>query len=96
MSRNDPNPHYKDRREISDKWLASCQPFAVRTALPGGLSVCPDGDMDHAIQLIRGFEQLAIQLCLTLCTVSPIARMAWNELKSWRTPTRKHTSQTTR
>jgi hypothetical protein len=57
---------------------------------------CTGGDMDHAIQLIRGFEQLAIQLCLTVCTVSGLARLAWIELKAWRTPNTKHTSKKTR
>jgi hypothetical protein len=52
--------------------------------------------MDHAIQLIRGFEQLAIQLCLTVCTVSALARWAWTELKAWRTPNTKHISKKTR
>jgi hypothetical protein len=54
------------------------------------------GDMDHAVQLIRGFEQLAIQFCLTICTVSAHARLAWIELKTWRTPHRKNTSKKTR
>jgi hypothetical protein len=52
--------------------------------------------MDHAIQLIRGFEQLAIQLFLTVCTVSSLARWAWTELKAWRTPNTKHISKKTR
>jgi hypothetical protein len=52
--------------------------------------------MDHTIQLIRGLEQLAIQICLTVCTVSAIARGAWTELKAWRTPNTKHISKKTR
>jgi hypothetical protein len=54
--------------------------------------------MDHYIHVIRGFEQLAIQLCLTLCTVSPLARMAWRELKRWQSPAknRKPLPKTTR
>jgi hypothetical protein len=52
--------------------------------------------MGHAIRLIREFEQLAIQLCLTVCTVSGLARWVWIELKAWRNPNTKHTSKKTR
>ncbi len=56
-------------------------PFVVQVAL-GRPFYLHGWYMDHAIQLIRGFEQLAIQLCLTICTVSLLARLAWNELKA--------------
>lgn len=40
--------------------------------------------MDHAIPVDPNFEKLAIQLCLTTCIVSALARIAWLELKAWR------------
>ena len=49
--------------------------------------------MDHAIQLIQDFEHLAIQLCIAVCTVSTIAHIVRNELKTWLSPDEKRTSK---
>jgi hypothetical protein len=38
---------------------------------------------------LRGFEQLAIQVCLSVCTVSQVARLVRNECKLWRSPKKK-------
>lgn len=40
--------------------------------------------MAQVLKIIRDFEQIAIALCLTFCTVSLVARLAWSEYKRWR------------
>jgi hypothetical protein len=60
---------------------------------PGGYLFL-DGSMtiDHFIQTIRGFEQLAIQFLLTVVSVSALARWTWGELQQWQSPKMKNSS----
>lgn len=41
--------------------------------------------MDHILQMIQEFEHFAVHLCISIATISAIARWAWGEeLKKWR------------